>query len=457
VHMRATATQAGWPSPVHAWYIAALLACGYLISLIDRLILSLLVQPIKRDLAISDTKMSFLMGVGFALFYATLAIPLARLADRTSRIRILTVGMTIWSLMTAFAGTAHTYWVLFLARTGVGIGESTLTPATYSLLSDLFPRERLTRAIALYSIGGEIGVGCAFVLGGAVVERVRHLTSVALPIVGELYPWQLAFLIVALPGLLLAAVIALTVKEPRRHQVSRQSEPVTRVPLPEGLRFIAANRRVLLAAMVGVGLQSIATFGYYAWVPTFLIRKYGWHEGKAGLYYGLVAMISGVAGALLGGWLGDQLWKRGVKDAPLKASAVLIALATVPAALAPHAGSSTQSVLWWGLAYILYEAPYIMIPAAIQVITPNRLRATVSAIYLLIVNAIGAALGPTVVATLSNGWIHHDGGLENSLTVVPVLCFPLAAIVYCSGLSAFRTAIDTSNSDSTGDVPRAST
>jgi MFS family permease len=204
------------PSPAYAWFVVGVLLLAYTLSFIDRMILSLLVGPIRADLGISDTQMSLLMGFAFAIFYSLLGVPLGWLADRGNRKALIVGGVAAWSLMTAVCGLARGYGGLFLARIGVGVGEATLSPAAYSMLGDYFPRERLGRAMAVYSIGVPLGSGVALVAGAFVVRFVTEGAPVPLPLLGALEPWRLAFLIVGLPGLLVAALIALAIREPAR-------------------------------------------------------------------------------------------------------------------------------------------------------------------------------------------------------------------------------------------------
>lgn len=213
------------PAPVstaRAWSALAVLMLAYTVSFVDRTILSLLIPPIQRDLGISDTQVSLLAGFAFAIFYTLMGIPLGRIADRYNRRNLIAVGITVWCLMTAACGLARTYWELFLARVGVGIGEAALSPAAYSMISDLFPRDQLGRAIAIYSIGLPIGSGVALLIGALVVGMVANVPPITLPLVGTLYAWQLTFLLVGLPGLIVALLV-LALREPqRRDQVVGQ-------------------------------------------------------------------------------------------------------------------------------------------------------------------------------------------------------------------------------------------
>ncbi len=209
-----------YPSSAYAWYVVVVLTAAYVVSFIDRQILALLVEPIRRDLGLTDTQMGLIMGSAFALFYTILGIPLGWLADRFSRRGIIAAGITIWCLMTAACGLSRNFGQLFLARVGVGVGEAALSPSALSLISDYFPRERRGRAISFYNMGVSLGAGIAMIGGGWIIAGIIDAPPTTLPVVGEIYAWQTVFLVVGLPGLAIAALMA-TVREPERRDKLR--------------------------------------------------------------------------------------------------------------------------------------------------------------------------------------------------------------------------------------------
>ena len=208
----------GYPSNLAAWTTVAILMVAYVLSFIDRQILNLLVGPIRRDLAISDTEMSLLMGLSFALFYTLCGIPLGRMADNRSRCGLILFGVLVWSAMTAACGLARSYWQFLTFRVGVGVGEAALSPAAYSLIADSFPRERRATAISVYSMGIYLGSGLAFLLGGLVIKFASAQGDVHLPLFGEVRPWQLIFLILGAAGVLFCLLL-LAIREPARRGV----------------------------------------------------------------------------------------------------------------------------------------------------------------------------------------------------------------------------------------------
>ncbi|MBT7799203.1 MAG: MFS transporter, partial [Gammaproteobacteria bacterium] len=222
-----TSDNANWPSPTIAWYAVGILFVAYTFSFADRFILSLLIEPIKQDLNLSDTKISLLHGFAFAIFYTFMGIPIGRLADKYNRRTIIVWGIATWSCMTAVCGITKGYWQLFAARVGVGVGEAALSPAAYSMIADLFPAQKLGRALSVYTTGAFVGAGLAFIIGGTAIAAITTSPEITLPVIGTIRSWQAAFFLVGLPGLLVAALMY-TVKEPlRRFNKETEGEIVT--------------------------------------------------------------------------------------------------------------------------------------------------------------------------------------------------------------------------------------
>ena len=211
------------------WIVVFILMLAYIFSFVDRYIINLLVEPMKRDMNLSDTQVSLLLGASFALFYSFLGIPLGRFADLYNRKKIIIGGIGLWSIMTALCGLTKNYGQLFLARMGVGIGEATLSPAAYSIISDYFSQKRLAMAISVYSLGIYLGSGLAYAGGGYLIQKLDKMENILLPLIGEIYAWQLIFIIVGLPGLLISLLVFLFVKEPVRQGGQAQSPSLTEV------------------------------------------------------------------------------------------------------------------------------------------------------------------------------------------------------------------------------------
>ena len=423
------------PGGAYAWYVVAILLLAYTLSFIDRMILSLLVGPIRADLGISDTQMSLLMGFAFAIFYSVLGIPLGWLADRGSRRHLIVAGVAAWSLMTALCGLTKGYLGLFLARIGIGVGEATLSPAAYSLLGDYFAREKLGRAMAVYSIGVPLGSGIALVAGALVVKFVTEGPPAILPVLGAMEPWRLTFLVVGLPGLLVALLIALTVREPPR------GGGASGAVKGEFGAFLRAHPAALAAHFGGMSMVALVMYGAMAWIPQFLHRTYGMPVPQAGLWFGGATAICGACGLLFGGWMADRLYRRGFKDAHLRVirlNAILLAPLFVGMALAPTAPIALGLMILGMLIGTIHGG---VAGAALQMVTPNRLRARVVALYFLVANLVGLGLGPTAIALVTDLVFRDDAALRYALAIVTAVALPISALILTLGLKPFARAV----------------
>lgn len=413
----------GQPSLRYAWGVVGLLGLAYTFSFIDRQILSLMVGPIRQDLGLTDTGVSLLHGLAFVIFYTTMGYPLGRLADRAPRKWIISTGIAVWSLMTALCGLARNFIDLFLARVGVGVGEATLSPAAYSMISDYFPREKIGRAMGVYNMGVYLGSGLAFIVGGAVIEMAASSPPVDLPLFGETRPWQLAFFIVGLPGLLVALAVML-VREPARRNVQTPGRSFA-----DGLRFIRGRARVYAPFICGTACMSFIGYATNMWLPSFFMRVHGLSTGEAGLYIGLVVLVGGMIGVFGGGWVADWLQARGRRDAfPLVIMGSALGV-LVPSLLIPFMPTPLLAFLVYIPASIFTSAPFAAAPAALQVITPNEMRGQVSAVYLMVTNIIGLGLGPTAVALVTDYLFADPQKVGYSVALITAMAAPLGVLL----------------------------
>ena len=426
----------GYPSSARAWATVAILMVAYVLSFIDRQILNLLVGPIRRDLMISDTQMSLLMGLSFALFYTVCGIPLGRLADTRSRRGLIAIGVLFWSAATAACGMAKLYWQFLLCRIGVGVGEAALSPAAYSLIADSFPAERRATAISVYSMGVYLGSGLAFLLGGLVIQFASAQGDVRLPLLGEVRPWQLIFLLLGAAGLLFT-LLMLAVREPARRGVGAG----TAVPLADVGRYIRANRRTVLCHNFGFAGLAFAGYGSAAWVPTFFIRTYGWDAGQVGIVYGGIVAVFGCLGIVFGGRLADWMAKRGSRDANMRVG-LYAAIAAVPCVLSfPLMDSGFWAAVLMAPTVFCLSMPFGVAPAAIQEIMPNSMRGQASAIYLFVITLIGLGIGPTAVALVTDYGFGDDQALRYSLLIVTALAVFSSILLLSQGLKPYRESV----------------
>lgn len=423
-----------------AWYAVIVLMVAYVSSFIDRQILSLLVAPIKRDMQLSDTEVSLLMGLSFALFYTLLGIPIGRWADRANRRNIVVAGIAVWSLMTAFCGVVKNYGQFFLARVGVGVGEATLSPAAFSMLADYFPREKLGTAIGVYSAGIYIGSGIAVLIGAWLVSIGGDARTVTLPLVGEVFTWQVLFFYIGLPGLLIA-LLMLTVREPvRKGLLTRADGKVQNLSLKEALGLIRQKQNAFLGVTIGYTFLAMVAYASSAWTPTFFVRTFGWKIGQAGAIYGLIITIFSTSGIILGGRYADHLMRRGITDGRLRIglySAGIVALS----AFFPVVTSPTVAVALLPIPCFFVAFPYGASSAAIQDIMPNQARALASAVYLFFINIVGLGFGPTFVALLTDYVFHDEAAVRYSLAMVMLIGAMLSMGFYSWGLAPYRRAV----------------
>ena len=437
-----TTGSAEYPNQIYAWYVVGVLTIAYIFSFVDRQIINLLVEPIRADLQLTDTQISLLQGIAFALFYTLMGIPIARLADVSNRRAIIAAGVFLWSLMTALCGLAKSFGQLFAARIGVGVGEAALSPPAYSLFTDYFPPGKVTRAIAVFTGGSFLGAGLAYIIGGFVVDFVTRLDVVDVPVFGQIRAWQMAFIVVGLPGILLALLV-LSLREPvRRGLLGAQPGAVPKgIPIKEIIAFLRKNRRTYGHHMIGVSMFVMLAYAILSWTPAFFIRKYGWTPGEVGLIYGSMLLVFGTSGVVSAGWIADALRQRGYTDANLRVI-MIGALCSTPFGVAAFLVDD----IWLALALMapftyLWGLPHGIAPAALQPVTPNQMRAQVSALYLLAVNLIGLGIGPTFVALLTD-YLYGDPALvSQSLATVVAISAPLSALILYTGLKYYRASL----------------
>ncbi|MEM1231476.1 MAG: MFS transporter [Pseudomonadota bacterium] len=400
----------------YGWYVVFVLCVAGIVAYIDRQIINLLVDPIKADLALSDTQISLLQGFSFAVLYAVAAIPLGRMADSTHRVRLIVVGMLAWTLAAVLCGLADSFVTLFLARMLVGIGEAVLTPAGFSLLADLFPPARLARPISVFTASSFFGSGVALISGGYLIEVLSTQASVVLPLFGELAVWQAAFVIGALPGLPVAAWFLLSVREPtRRAAVAREDAQRYRQGFAHAARYLRDNASLFLPLFFGLALLAAAQFALGAWVPAFFIRAFGWSASEIGYVQGLLFLGCGAAGVISGGLITDALQARGRADANLRL-ATLCALAAAPCAVVlPFLASGSAAVIPVALSMFLGTMPFGAGAAIVPMVAPPAFRAQLVALYLLVANLTGLAGGPFLVALLTDRLFADPAAVGRSL------------------------------------------
>lgn len=424
---------------IYEWYVVGLCMIAYIFSFVDRQILALMIEPIKADLQISDTQFSLLHGLAFSLFYAFMGMPIAYLADRFSRPKIIAVGVVFWSLATAACGLSKNFLHMFLARIGVGVGEAALSPSAYSMFSDMFPKEKLGRAVGIYSIGSFVGGGLAFLVGGYVIAMLKDMNTIEVAFLGAMKAWQLAFFIVGLPGIVVGLLIWLTVRDPARKglQVDAQGR-ARKVALGDGFRFLGRHRATFTCHYLGFSFYAMVLFCMMSWSPALYIRKFGLTPVEAGYMLGTVLLLANTAGVLFGGWLTDYLAKQGHQDAAMRTGVIGALGMVVPAVLFPQVDQLWLSVTLLVPAMFFASFPMPASTAAMQILAPNQVRAQVSAVFLLISNLLGLGLGTTLVALLTDRYFGSPAAVGSSMSLVIAGASALTVLLLWRGCHRFR-------------------
>lgn len=419
-------------TPRYRNYVLFILTCGYVLNFVDRQVMTILLEPIKAEFGASDTQMGLISGLAFALFYATLGVPVARLADRWSRRNVLAISMATWSAVTAACGTAGSFWQLALLRVGVGIGEAGGTPPSQSLLTDYFPKERRAFAQGVLATAPNIGV-LVGLFGGALIA--------------EAFGWRTVFFVFGVPGVGLALLLFFTVKEPIK--VKPRGLEADRSMMSAVSGIVRLPSFFLIA--LGVGFAAIPGYGLGVWSPSFLVRVHGMSLVDAGLWLGIIGLSGGTVGTILSGVLADrlalrdnrwQLWIPAVGlmvALPLQAlfllwpaSAVFtIAGKTAPVALVFMGLSSVFACFWIAPSY-----------AAVQNLVPSHWRTQASALLLLVFNLLGLGLGPLLVGMLSDGLASFGAASVRWALLASLSMGYVAITCYWFGAAKYRSAVD---------------
>lgn len=401
----AQAPRPGLPAGVMAMLLAA-----YTLNFIDRQIIGILAVPIKADLRLTDGQLGLMGGLAFALFYSGLGIPVARLADREDRGRIMAWALALWSLMTAMCGLAHNFWQLFLARLGVGVGEAGGVAPAYSLIADLVPPDQRARALAFYSFGIPLGSASGIVLGG---------------VIATLIDWRTAFFLCGLLGLMLAPAFRRVVRDPRP---PRSHASARAVPIRQVLVLLCTKPSFWLLAM-GAACSSMIGYALFFWLPSFLVRSFGVTLLTASLSYGAILLAGGLAGIWLGGGLADRLGRSNPAcHALIPAIAFALTIPCYALAVASASLFTTMSLMLVPTALgLMWLGPVL---AAVQGMVPAAMRATTSAIFLFLINLIGLGVGTPAIGWLSDALRATYG--EESLRCAILAgtgCYGLAALL----------------------------
>ena len=434
--------QRAYPPRAVAWYATIVLALMYWLSVLDRFIISLLVGPIKADLGISDTQFGLLNGFAFGLTFCLFGLFAGAITDRYSRRWVVFTGVSIWSIATALCGTAQNYWHLLLARVGVGAGEAALSPAATSMLADLFPRDRLTSALAVFSLGSTIGSGCAFLFGGMIIAAVSQSSTMALPIIGEVRSWQAVFFIVGIPGAF-ASLLMFTMPEPARRglRATNQSWTFVVTAYRDLMKFIATQPRFFLAHYLGFGLASCIVSGLGTWHAAFMGRSFGWGFGEIGLTLGLIIGITGIIGPLVSGRVIDAMVRRGRRDAQFLWYGSCFIIAAPIGVIAMTTSQPWIYIVFLSAFQLLTSSISACMSASLNLVTPNALRGTGISFYSATVGLVGLGTGPLLIGAMSDHVFHGQQAIGYGMATLIAIGCPLGGLAMLWGRKYMRTAV----------------
>jgi len=387
----------------YRWYVLSLLTLVSLFSIADRLVFSILLEDIKAEFDFNDLQIGLLGGLAFAATYVIVGFPAARLADRSVRRKIVAGATSCWRLMTALCGMATGFWTLFLARTGVGVGEGCSGPASQSLMADYFRREELAKAMGFLTLGATMGTAAGLIVGGQL---------------NELFGWRWAFLLMGLPGVLVGAVVYFTMKEPQRGRYAARDATIEQQPLLETTQVLIGNR-VFMGLAIGWAMQIMIGYALAFWMAAVMMRNFGISSGDVGLFLGLAFLIGGVPGPIVGGYVAgwltrhDERWRAWLPG--------MVSLGCVaPLAVSLSSTSFWPFLAWFAFAYAIYVASQAPILSGIQAAVEPSQRGFAVAIALLFNNLVGQALVLSLVGSISDSLSRTHGVVSLSIAVFAV-------------------------------------
>jgi MFS family permease len=425
----------GYPKPAVAWYMVILLLVIYTISFIDRQLPGLLAEEIINEFDLSLTEFGLLTGFAFAIFYATFGLFCARIADSKSRRGLIAVGLFFWSLMTAATSLAKSFTMLFLLRMGVGVGEATLAPAANSLLADSFPKNKLSTAMSVYSMGIPVGTALAFIVGGSVIGLADTIPNVDLGALGIISGWKKVFLMVGLPGVLLTGLLW-TFKEPKRKGVTGAGGAV---PIREVVSHVKGKARAYASVCVGVSLNAALGFGSVIFIALFFSKYHQVGSAEVGITFGLISLFTGPIGLLLGGYLADRWYKNGRKDGNVLALMAAPLGFAIPSIAFPFMPDAISAWIVLGISNLFINLPSGVAYASLQMITPNQMRGQIIAFYVLCTTIIGYGMGPFLIGLFTDTLF--DGELKYGMILLGVITTPLCIAFFQWGRKAYAAAL----------------
>lgn len=407
------------PSAVTGWYAVAVLCVALLVSYTDRLIINLVVDPIRGDLTLTDVEISLLQGAGFAVIFAIAGLPSGRLADSVNRRNLIAAGVLLWSMATVACGLALGFWSFFGARVAVGMGEAALVPAASSLIIDFFSPRRRGTALGIFSLGATFGAGGALLIGGLILGWIGAGWFKSAPLIAELAPWRQLMILVAVPGFALLPFL-LSIPEPMRHSRSGL------LPLSAVFQRLIADRGTVLRVCLVKGVLSVGDNGLIAWMPTLLQRFYGMTALEVGALLALSVSVSGAIASVLGGALSDWFARHWGVSTRIVLLLGCYLLTVAGATTVFFAGTGHQAALALGIWAFGSIGGYVIGHVVMQESVPSEMRATTIALSLTFIGLIGIGLGPTLVPLVAKHGFGGEEALQPAMGTVGLLAALLA-------------------------------
>jgi MFS family permease len=410
----------------------------YVLSTIDRQIISMLVKPIERDLSIDDVAMGVLIGPAFGLFYTTAGLAMGWAVDRFSRRLVIYCGVTLWAIGATCCGLSSTYAELLVARFAVGLGEAALTPAAHAIISERFQASRRSLALSIFTVSNLISTGLAVILGGFVISFADRTDAVfSLPLFGELAVWQFLFVVTGAPGIVLALLAWLL---PNR-VAPRTDHHAIGAPSESFGSFVRQRGRALFSVMLGCAIVTIGNYAMSGWLPTGIARRFNLEAHAAGLWFAAIVIIPGAIGQIASGTIVDAMVRRGIADAPIRYFAT-VCLLGMPFAVGAFMATDVRVFAGLLMVYYLLVFPNLgYSAAAIQAITPSRFRGRASGLMLFVIGVLGAGIGTTSVGAMAEYLYPGPTGLFFGLATLLCLIVPLGALMMWQGRHAYRAAV----------------
>ena len=439
------AGEQAWPSTGRAYYTVFVLGLVVMFAEIDRSIMSLLVQGIEKDLHLSDAAMGLLLGAAFAIFYAAFGLPLARYIDRTNRKNLLAVALAVWSAATVCCGLAQNFIQLAVSRVLLGAGESVNGPAIFSIISDSFRKERLPRAIALMQIGVTAGNALALIIGAVVIGMLIKMPPQH---IGPLLIrwWQMVFIVIGVPGLLVAVLTALSVKEPARRgpRVGKGEQ----VGLRQTIAYLWAHKPVFLPMYGSMFVTGLA-MGVISWTPAFYQRTYGMSAHDAGMALGITSLVATPIGLFLGVMVAEFLTRKGYTDSPYRVIVWGRLISLAPVIMQPLMPRPELALLCQAAYLAGVGATGSCTNAVLQIVSPNNMRGQATALFMFFYSVVGNGLSPWLLGLISTLVFHDPSKLRYAILLVDVLFMPLSLLVMWLGLGPYRRELKRLGLDTT--------